>query len=86
MREYSNYNAPSNMLVILSREDDEGPHTSPWITQVACVNSRPICEVPRSSRRPLGMIAGKSESHFHAPIRRAPQCGKPENFRVMLVR
>jgi hypothetical protein len=40
MREYSNYNAPSNMLVILSREDDEGPHTSPWITLVACVNSK----------------------------------------------
>jgi hypothetical protein len=41
MREYSNYNAPSNMLVILSREDGEGPHPSPWITLVACVNSKP---------------------------------------------
>jgi hypothetical protein len=40
MREYSNYNAPSNMLVILSREDGEGPHPSPWITLVACVNSK----------------------------------------------
>jgi hypothetical protein len=33
MREYSNYNAPSNMLIILSREEGERPHTSPWITQ-----------------------------------------------------
>jgi hypothetical protein len=73
MREYSNYNAPSNMLIILSREEGERPHTSPWITQAACVNSRPICEVPSVVAATLGDDSGQIRialSRPHTP--RAP--------------
>jgi hypothetical protein len=77
MREYSNYNAPSNMLVILSREDGEGPHASPWITLVDCVNSKPQV-------RSFDMCAARDDSAanqnrtFTPPYAARPNAGNPK--------